>query len=885
MPINPRQEVRRVFMEVAELPASEQAAALDLACKGNDELRAEVDALLAADQQADGFMAHPTELPGHAAALEYTGERPGTHIGPYKLVELIGEGGFGSVFKAEQQRPVARTVALKIIKLGMDTRQVIARFEAERQALVILEHPNIARVLDAGATELGRPYFVMELVKGEPIAEYCDKHNLSVKDRLELFAQVCSAIQHAHTKGVIHRDIKPSNILVGTLDGRASAKVIDFGIAKATASKLTEKTLFTEHRQLLGTPEYMSPEQAQGSLDIDTRTDVYSLGVLLYELLTGSTPFNTRELRSAAFEEMRRIIREVDPPKPSTRLGQEADTLANVAARRRIEPRKLGTLVRGELDWIVMKAMEKDRARRYETASAFGADINRYLTGDAVLAAPPGAAYRARKFVRRHRGAVLAGSAVAAALLVGLVAFAWQARVASRERDVARQEAARATANNNFVENMFIAADPETNGVRDMTVLELLSKVSASVDRTLAGQPLVEAYARALLGRTFRSLGKMDQARAELERALVLQKDAGETNTLYMAGTLRNLGLLHLDRAEPKMAFPFLQQAMHIIVGLGHDFDREAMRGYADLARAHLALGEFPECEQAISDAEAVVNSSNLITAGDQAYVISIRSQLAKTWKNDQALSERLAEQLVALWRKEDAPISLSDALNNLAVFRMNAGRLDEAIALYEESLKLCRDEMGESHQKIAIILENCANAHYRKKELDRAQSLLEQALKIRETVFGAGSMQVARTGLNMGSIALERRDFARSLELADSALPLFRENMGEKSAEYATVLRVRAASLKGKGDLDAALADYNTAVIILDAIASPTSVARLRCLQAMTEMHCHKGSYDEADRTAKLALQVLDANVPDQAKWITTFEAVLARCRTAAAP
>ena len=375
---------------------------------------------------------------GHSAATEGAGpyatttdaapampEVLGTRIGPYKLLQLIGEGGFGSVYMAEQEKPVLRKVALKIIKLGMDTRQVIARFEAERQALAMMDHPHIARVLDAGATDSGRPFFVMDLVKGEPITAYCDRHSLSIDQRLELFGQVCNAVQHAHTKGIIHRDVKPSNVLVSTQDGRPCAKVIDFGIAKATTSKLTEKTLFTQHNQLIGTLEYMSPEQAEGSLDIDTRTDVYSLGVLLYELLTGSTPFDSARLRSAAYAEIQRIIREVEPPTPSARIGQSSATLSAVAAHRHVEPARLGGLVRGELDWIVMKALDKDRARRYETANGLGDDISRFRTGQAVVAAPPGALYRASKFVRRNRVAVAAVSAVVAALALGLATAAW----------------------------------------------------------------------------------------------------------------------------------------------------------------------------------------------------------------------------------------------------------------------------------------------------------------------------------------------------------------------------------------------------------------------------------------------------------------------------
>src|SRR5450432_4052564 len=296
-------------------------------------------------------------------------EGPGGRIGPFKILQQLGEGGFGSVFEAEQEQPVKRRVALKVIKLGMDTREVIARFEAERQALALMDHPHIARVLDAGATDSGRPYFVMELVKGEPITRYCLKHSLTIEQRLQLFEQVCAAVQHAHTKGIIHRDLKPNNVLVSTHDDQPFAKVIDFGIAKATSGKLTDKTLFTEMNLMMGTPLYMSPEQSEGSADIDTRTDIYALGVILYELLTDTTPINSDTLRTAGYAEVQRIIREVEPPRPSVRLLKSTTTRIGLEAKHKTEPRKLASTLRGELDWIVMKAIEKERARRYETAN------------------------------------------------------------------------------------------------------------------------------------------------------------------------------------------------------------------------------------------------------------------------------------------------------------------------------------------------------------------------------------------------------------------------------------------------------------------------------------------------------------------------------------
>jgi len=426
MPVD-RARIELIFDAACSRPtAAERDAYLDGACAGDATLREQVDSLLRAHDQAGSFLKPPAPQETLAAPHGALQEGPGTTIGRYKLLQLIGEGGFGLVFMAEQERPVRRKVALKIIKLGMDTRQVVARFEAERQALAMMDHPNIAKVFDAGATETGRPYFVMELVRGIPITQYCDESNLTTRDRLDLFILVCKAVQHAHQKGIIHRDLKPSNVLVTLHDDKPVPKVIDFGIAKATQARLTEKTLFTEFRQFIGTPQYMAPEQAQMSgLDIDTRSDVYSLGVLLYELLTGTTPLDAKELCSAAYEQMQRMIREVEPPRPSTRLSTMGQALTKVAGHRRIDPSKLPRLVRGELDWIVMKALEKDRTRRYETANGLALDVQRYLNDETVSASPPSHWYALRKTLRRYRGPVAAAGFVAIAVIIGLAGATW----------------------------------------------------------------------------------------------------------------------------------------------------------------------------------------------------------------------------------------------------------------------------------------------------------------------------------------------------------------------------------------------------------------------------------------------------------------------------
>jgi serine/threonine protein kinase/tetratricopeptide (TPR) repeat protein len=425
---------KSVFLAAIERSsAAERAAYLDQACAGDAQLRSAVEALLRAHDAPQPALDAPEAVTPTIDEAPPR-ERPGTVLGPYKLLQAIGEGGMGTVFMAEQTQPVQRKVALKIIKPGMDSAQVIARFEVERQALALMDHPHIAKVLDAGTTASGRPYFVMELVKGVAITRYCDEHRLTPRDRLELFVPVCQAVQHAHQKGIIHRDLKPSNVLVCTYDGRPVAKVIDFGVAKATGPKLTERTLFTEFGQIVGTLEYMSPEQAQlGQLDIDTRSDIYALGVLLYELLTGTTPLERKRLKDSALLEVLRLIREEEPPTPSTRLGTTAE-LPAIAANRGLEPKKLSGLVRGELDWVVMKCLEKDRNRRYDTATGLARDIERYLQDEPVQACPPSAGYRLRKFVRRNKRAL----AVAGLVLVFLVVLGAGAGWAVRDR-AARQ--------------------------------------------------------------------------------------------------------------------------------------------------------------------------------------------------------------------------------------------------------------------------------------------------------------------------------------------------------------------------------------------------------------------------------------------------------------
>jgi serine/threonine protein kinase/tetratricopeptide (TPR) repeat protein len=458
-----------IFHLAREKPPAERAAFLEATCGVDEALRRRLEAILQAHDHPGSSLARPAidlgltldTPPSPDADGEVLGplrtiapdarplsEGPGTRIGPYKLLQQIGEGGMGVIFMAEQEAPVQRKVALKIIKPGMDSRQVIARFEAERQALALMDHPNIAKVLDAGTTESHRPYFVMELVKGVPITEYCDRNHIIPRERLELFVPVCQAVQHAHQKGIIHRDLKPSNVLIALYDGRPVPKVIDFGVAKATGPKLTERTLFTQFGSIVGTFEYMSPEQAElNQLDIDTRSDIYSLGVILYELLTGTTPLERQRVKESALLDVLRWIREEEPARPSTRINNSAAELPMIAANRGLEPRKLSGTVRGELDWIVMKALEKDRSRRYETANSLAMDLRRYMTDEPVLACPPSSWYRFGKFARRNRAAVTAVAVVALAVVSALGCLAASTVWVSWERDEARLQRIRAESN------------------------------------------------------------------------------------------------------------------------------------------------------------------------------------------------------------------------------------------------------------------------------------------------------------------------------------------------------------------------------------------------------------------------------------------------------
>jgi serine/threonine protein kinase/Flp pilus assembly protein TadD len=646
---------RDVFEAALELLPRDRAAYLHDACGDDAALRQRLEALLGKHDKAGSFLEHPLVHPA-TTSDDPIGEAPGTVIGPYKLMEQIGEGGMGLVFVAEQQQPVRRKVALKVIKPGMDTRQVVARFEAERQALALMDHPNIARVLDGGETAGGRPYFVMELVKGIPITEFCDQHQVSIRERLQLFVSVGLAVQHAHQKGIIHRDLKPSNVLVMSHDGTPVVKVIDFGVAKAIGQQLTDKTVYTQFTQMIGTPLYMSPEQAgESSLDVDTRSDIYSLGVLLYELLTGTTPFDKERFSQVGYDEIRRIIREEEPPKPSTRISTLGQAASTFSTKRKSDPKRLSQLIRGELDWVVMKCLEKDRNRRYDTANSLAKDIERYLQDEPVQACPPSFAYRLRKFIRRNRTAV-----AAAALVVGLLLVAVFGLTVSNIRIT--QEKAAAEANfrkaRQAVEDQFTLVSQSTlfdvpgSQYLRKELLESALKYYQEFLRERPDDPELQADVAVAYFRLYEIYQALDSCMSA-DAILTLEKGVAIVEQLLrhhppdaalyqrLAGFRRGSRFFHAvfsprgKRADPHVALPLLERAARIWEDFVRDNPTE-LGFQIDLAAFYLASSEMKEDEGGTAEQLVGVRKAHALChklARDNPQVPEYRAELA--WTHD----------------------------------------------------------------------------------------------------------------------------------------------------------------------------------------------------------------------------------------------------------
>ena len=774
----------------------------------------------------------------------------GTTIGPYKLVSRLGEGGMGEVFLAEQTEPIKRRVALKVIKPGMDSRQVVARFEAERQALALMDHPCIARVLDAGATALGRPFFVMEHVAGEQITSYCDRNRLNTKQRLELFIQVCGGVQHAHQKAVIHRDLKPSNILVTEVDGNPVPKIIDFGLAKAIAQPLTDSAMQTLMGNVVGTPEYMSPEQADAkSTDIDTRTDIYALGAVLYELLSGACPFSSAELRKAGVEEIQRIIREVDPPRPSTRVSSLGDHVATVSERRHTAPKQLSDDLRGDLDWITMKALAKERDRRYDTANGLAMDLSRFLTHEPVAASPPSPAYRLRKLVRRNRAAVGALAAVVATLVVATgISTAMYLR-AERESARALTETAKATQVSELLTGMLAGVGPGVARGRDTALLqEILAETDTRLGEDLGDQPEVEATLREVLASTSVDMGDHEVAMTQARRSVVLNSEIFGPADHRTAKSVAMVGRIKMF--------------------LGDFTTADSLMSWSDsIVSVQLGASSIEALEIRAARIENLSYGGQLDLSVELAEDILARKAGTEAWGDDTTL---LTLYNLAQIRAEQQHYDEADSLHQVVIPLLDekwgadhpntlAARVSRGMTLtyaerYEEAEKITlaaladsRRILGDEHQQTQTAMNNLAIAYSRMGKSDLAEPLYREMLEIGERTMGALHPEQLAGVVNFGSFLLQNDRHAESIAVSTQAIDGFHEGTGDDFIGCGYARRTRGACYQALGRSEAAAADFKECYRVFSLIFGPDDARVQDAAAQLVEIYEKSGDAAEA--------------------------------------
>jgi eukaryotic-like serine/threonine-protein kinase len=819
-----------IFYAAVELPGGERATFLENACAGQPALLDRVEALLRSHDLI-GFMEDCTGAP-HAPAVEQAGER----IGRYRLQQEIGEGGFGVVWMAEQVEPVTRRVALKIIKAGMDTKEVITRFEAERQALAMMDHPNIARVFDAGATDKGRPFFVMELVKGIPVTQFCDGHEFTTRQRLELFSDVCSAIHHAHQKGVIHRDIKPSNVMVTLHGDKPVPKVIDFGIAKATRGRLTERTLFTRFEQFIGTPAYMSPEQATLSgLDVDTRSDIYALGILLYELLTGTPPFDEKSLISAGYDEMRRIIREVNPPKPSTSLGRASGMRrATLAKSRHVSPEGLRRLVEPDLDLIVMKSIAKDRERRYETANDLALDIRRFLDHEPVSAMSPGAGYRFRKFAHRNRVALRVTAAIFMVLVAATVVStsmavrAWNAEKQSNQKAsdeiVARKLADEALINAENTSRFFAGAiHSPANGGSNMTVVEAINlaieelekKFSAPTQQDIDRQDNI-LWTLHTLGFTRRIIPIQEKIRNFCANTYGPHHGKYLISSLNLAFYIRVAG----PDSDREKAIRILEELVAAEPGWPADKGKEWLETLANLAECYEKSNRRM---RALKLREKALLHCRKSYADDSRMTLSAMTHLATALCDKGRMQEAIAlrEEVLATYRKTNGDLherTLSST-HHLANLYYLDGQNDRALKLREGVLPLFRKELGEKNPDTLIAIHNYAESCFDAGRKDQALQLLEEVWALRPEVSGLKNKDTLEAMHDLATCYCETGKLEEALKLREKVLPLRSELLGADNPDTLEAMTNLAISLRSARKLPEALGLQEEAITIMNRV------------------------------------------------------------------
>jgi serine/threonine protein kinase/tetratricopeptide (TPR) repeat protein len=871
------ERVNKLAGQARELVGQQREKFLDEHCAGNDGLRAEIQGLLATqDEQVRGSLAQtmdPSTAPSDRPTSVTVSSRPkpaNSQIGPYKLLEVIGEGGFGVVWLADQLAPVRRRVALKIIKPGMDSKAVIARFEQERQALAMMDHANIAKVFDAGTSPDGRPYFVMEHVAGEAITTYCDRNRLNVQQRLELFIPICEAVQHAHHKGIIHRDIKPTNVLVSVAPGGGpGVKVIDFGVAKAVSHVLTDKTLFTEQGQILGTPEYMSPEQAEmGALDIDTRTDVYSLGVMLYEILTGALPFEPKDLRSKGYNEIQRIIREVDPPRPSHRLRSLGARSADIAQRRQSKLQELEGQLRRELEWIPLKAMRKDRDQRYITPQAMADDIRNHLAGRPLVAGPETVMYRTKKFVYRNRWGVSAAAAVLAALIaggivstIGFVRAASNARLAQEQSVRAEAEATRAKAEalrlwqtNVYNTSLLANANPLKGEARDVTVRELLDGAVRQLDNgAQAGQPRVEAALRETLAMTYSSLSRWDDAEQQARKALALETSAANgADTPGAAIALTALAQAQLAQSQLNDAEKSLKRALLVQREQSSADDPFLGDTLSYLGILADARGELERSEALYREALAIYQKhpENIDRVADG--MTNLATAMHKLGDNKQAIE--LASEALLMRRKllGEKHIDVWHSLTNLASIEEAQSDLTDAEKMRRQALALAKELLQEKNLKTVQSINGLARTLWLRggeTALAEAETLQTRGVELAREVEGPKSLTAAVGVDRLACIALDRGNTDEAVEQFREVLALRREVQSDQHPDTAAAMSLLAdAIVKQGGEPDEAIQLAQSALAIRKQVYPPGNWAIWNTTSVLGGAYAAAGKFDQAE-------------------------------------